>query len=181
MELDPRAGPGATKPSRPLDKNMEDCKNVATPITRRRNTAMKEVVQQSWNSQDKNSTVTPKFTIPGHQSMDRVSNNRSLAHSSPGANNRMLEEGQNNINAVSQVSGGTLHRSSASSNISAINSPEQQQPPSQHHSNKLQRTPSHLKSGQAAQNGPHRRTWAHSRRPGHYSVERLQCVSGRHL
>ncbi|XP_049514891.1 uncharacterized protein LOC119433221 isoform X2 [Dermacentor silvarum] len=160
---------------------MEDCKNVATPITRRRNTAMKEVVQQSWNSQDKNSTVTPKFTIPGHQSMDRVSNNRSLAHSSPGANNRMLEEGQNNINAVSQVSGGTLHRSSASSNISAINSPEQQQPPSQHHSNKLQRTPSHLKSGQAAQNGPHRRTWAHSRRPGHYSVERLQCVSGRHL
>ncbi|XP_037556615.1 uncharacterized protein LOC119433465 isoform X1 [Dermacentor silvarum] len=100
--------------------------------------------------------------------MDRVSNNRSLALASPGANNRMLEEGPNNINALRKVSGGTLHRSSASSNISVINSPEQQ-PPSQHHPNKLQRTPSHLKSGQAAQNGPHHRTWAHSRRPRHYS------------
>ncbi|XP_049514787.1 uncharacterized protein LOC125941479 [Dermacentor silvarum] len=100
--------------------------------------------------------------------MDRVSNNRSLTLASPGANNRMLEEGQNNINALSKVSGGTLHRISASSNISAIKSPEQRQPPSQHHPNKLQWTPSHLKSGQAAQNGPHHRTWAHSRRLGHY-------------
>lgn len=97
--------------------------------------------------------------------MDRVSNNRSLALASPDASSRILEQGQNNINALSQVSGGTLHRSSASNNISGINSPEQQ--PS--HPNKLQRTPSHLKSGQAAQNGPHHRTWAHSRRPGHYS------------
>ncbi|KAH7970894.1 hypothetical protein HPB49_016609 [Dermacentor silvarum] len=88
--------------------------------------------------------------VAGHQSMDRVSNNRSLALASPGANNRMLEEGPNNINALRKVSGGTLHRSS-------------------HHPNKLQRTPSHLKSGQAAQNGPHHRTWAHSRRPRHYS------------
>ncbi|KAL1438033.1 hypothetical protein MTO96_048488 [Rhipicephalus appendiculatus] len=127
--------------------------------------AQLSVVQQSWNSQDKNSTVTPKFTIPGHQSMDRVSNNRSLALASPDASSRILEQGQNNINALSQVSGGTLHRSSPSNNISGINSPDQQ--PS--HPNKLQRTPSHLKSGQAAQNGPHHRTWAHSRRPGHYS------------
>ncbi|KAL3191812.1 hypothetical protein MRX96_059544 [Rhipicephalus microplus] len=122
------------------------------------------VVQQSWNSQDKNSTVTPKFTIPGHQSMDRVSNNCSLAIASPDASSHILEQGQN-INALSQVSGGTLHRSSPSNNISGINSPDQL--PS--HPNKLQRTPSHLKSGQAAQNGPHHRTWAHSRRPGHYS------------
>ncbi|XP_049515183.1 uncharacterized protein LOC119432827 isoform X1 [Dermacentor silvarum] len=106
--------------------------------------------------------------------MDRVSNNRSLALASPGANNRTLEEGQNNINALSQVSGGTLHRSSASSNISVINSPEQQ-PPSKHHPNKLQRTPNNLKSGQAAQNGPHHRTWAHSRRPGHYSDSSSVC------
>lgn len=101
--------------------------------------------------------------------MDRVSNNRSMALASPDVSSRMLEQGQNNINALSQVSGGTLHRSSASNNISAINSPEQQQSPPQHHPNQLQRNPSHLKSGQAAQNGPHHRTWAHSRRPGHYS------------
>lgn len=106
--------------------------------------------------------------------MDRVSNNRSIVLGSPDAN-RMLEQGQNNINALSQAaSGGTLHRSSASNNISAINSPEDSPPPTQqqqhHPANKVQRTPSHLKSGQAVQNnGPHHRTWAHSRRQGHYS------------
>ncbi|XP_077550198.1 latrophilin Cirl-like [Haemaphysalis longicornis] len=130
--------------------------------------AQLSVVQQSWNSQDKNSTVTPKFTIPGHQSMDRVSNNRTIVLGSPDAN-RMLEQGQNNINALSQVaaSGGTLHRSSASNNISAINSPEDS--PVQQPANKVQRTPSHPKGGPAVPNGPHHRTWAHSRRQGHYS------------
>ncbi|KAH8021623.1 hypothetical protein HPB51_016019 [Rhipicephalus microplus] len=59
----------------------------------------------------------------GHQSMDRVSDYRSLALASPDASSRILEQGQNNIDALSQVSDGTLHRSSPSNNINDINSP----------------------------------------------------------
>ncbi|KAL3189404.1 hypothetical protein MRX96_002717 [Rhipicephalus microplus] len=61
--------------------------------------------------------------MQSHQSMDRVSDIRSLALVLPDASSRILEQGQNNIDALSQVSDGTLHRSSSSNNINDINSP----------------------------------------------------------
>ncbi|KAH8030220.1 hypothetical protein HPB51_006652 [Rhipicephalus microplus] len=103
--------------------------------------------------------------VPGPQSRDRISKNRSLALASLDASCHILQGGQNNINVPSEMSGGTLYLSLPSNNISGINSPDQQ--PS--HTNQFQCTPSNLKSGQAAQNRRHHRTWAHSQRPGHYS------------
>ncbi|CAN8004532.1 unnamed protein product [Ixodes hexagonus] len=141
--------------------------------------AQLSVVQQSWNSQDKNSTVTPKFTIPGHQSMDRATNNtlQNLTPASPDANVRTPADLNHTTNNTLGQLSGTLHRSSASNNISAINSLEQQQQlqqqqQQQQHLLKTQRTLSHPKGTAATnQNGPHHRTWAQSRRPshGHYS------------
>ncbi|XP_040075366.2 latrophilin Cirl isoform X2 [Ixodes scapularis] len=142
--------------------------------------AQLSVVQQSWNSQDKNSTVTPRFTIPGHQSMDRATNNnpQNLTPASPDANVRSPADQNHTTNTLGQLSG-TLHRSSASNNISAINSLEQQQQllqqqqqqQQQQHLLKTQRTLSHPKGAATNQNGPLHRTWAQSRRPshGHYS------------
>ncbi|XP_064476529.1 latrophilin Cirl-like isoform X2 [Ornithodoros turicata] len=95
--------------------------DVAPRVLANGTTAQLSVVQQSWNSQDKNSTVIPRFIIPGHQSMDTVLNvSPTMAPPTQDAST-IKQSPTHSINVHQDTLSGTIRRSSASSNISAIN------------------------------------------------------------